>query len=594
MKRVTFDSSLKRKFQLSLDRHTNHHQTMVISAIPEDDSVVLTNEPNRSRAHSHTRTNSSSSSASSQVHSPTTSTSTVSTLPLPKPVTSSLPSSPPTPPISTASGWSIDSTNGSTASIHRDQYQHTASEAAAVAALRNTVNSVKFNGLNRTIEDQDHFQLQSNNLSQAINFSHHGLHPHTTVSASTSFHGNKLSSVAASAAAFAARPKESALSKAKLFARQAKPHLSSSSQSSLGSKKKGNVDLTIQTKQLPPLRPTKSERSPLSRPSKELERIASIVSTNVLGSSSNGSKDNEKSHKHHIHFRGRKDSHGGVVLSSSSSNSKLVSEQGSIYSFHPSNPALSSLEMKTLGNKEDQGQISEDSWSLLCSKVSPLFSGEGLKVPVEDLNNLVSMHLTYMIQQDVSAREILGEFKDLLRMGIYNLDPTLSTLTTPDSELMPKLVDIWQMFFTQVVSYLEAVFIPLQTEFDCCGQILSVDEAKQFWKKSAEKESNLNIRKLILMGFRDYVIIPNIDRLGELISKAQLDFEASPVTEIMVRMLQCINILASIQSQDENQKKIDQLAKILRGNSLSRSRTGKDRRGFVIGRHPLETTATEV
>jgi hypothetical protein len=46
-------------------------------------------------------------------------------------------------------------------------------------------------------------------------------------------------------------------------------------------------------------------------------------------------------------------------------------------------------------------------------------------------------------------------------------------------------------------------------------------------------------------------------------------------------MLQCVSVLASVQSGDEAQGKIEELAKELKLNWLGRGRTGRNRRGFV-------------
>jgi hypothetical protein len=46
-------------------------------------------------------------------------------------------------------------------------------------------------------------------------------------------------------------------------------------------------------------------------------------------------------------------------------------------------------------------------------------------------------------------------------------------------------------------------------------------------------------------------------------------------------MLQCVSVLASVQTDDPSQEKIEVLSKALKHNWLGRGRTGRDRRGFV-------------
>lgn len=380
------------------------------------------------------------------------------------------------------------------------------------------------------------------------------------------------STVAATAAAFAAKPRESALSKAKMFALQAAiPHSSQFKSSSSASSQKKKTDLTIQTMGPLPGRPSLSERSPLTRPSRELERIASIASQNVSPMTTS-SRDSEK-HKNHYHlsFRSGKNTHGSTVLSSSSSNSKLVSEQGSIYTFHPSSPggvnkSLSALELRSLASKEERDYIADESWSLLKSRVLQLFQGEGLRVPVEDLNDLVAMHINSRIQQGVDANDILVEFKDLTKIGMQKLDYSLQKVN--DAKLMSRVVELWQFFFSQVLPYWEAIFLPLQLELEGNGYI-SVHHWATLTEgtDTAMGSTGLSIKLMTLIAFRDWVIIPVADRLKGVIQQTQMD-----INDTAARFFQCTSILASIHSKDENQHKIDDLAKIVKSTWLSRSR----------------------
>ena len=71
--------------------------------------------------------------------------------------------------------------------------------------------------------------------------------------------------------------------------------------------------------------------------------------------------------------------------------------------------------------------------------------------------------------------------------------------------------------------------------------------------------------------------------MAVIFSHVQLDFSSDlpNVTENVARVLQCISILASILSGDDAQMKVDELAKTLKHNWLSRGRAGRNRRGFV-------------
>ncbi|KAH0563292.1 hypothetical protein GP486_002147, partial [Trichoglossum hirsutum] len=57
--------------------------------------------------------------------------------------------------------------------------------------------------------------------------------------------------------------------------------------------------------------------------------------------------------------------------------------------------------------------------------------------------------------------------------------------------------------------------------------------------------------------------------------------DSAVFTEMVGRMLQCVSVLASVQTGDDAQVKMEGLSKTLKHNWLGRGRTGRNRRGFV-------------
>ncbi|KAK6528283.1 hypothetical protein TWF281_009529 [Arthrobotrys megalospora] len=302
------------------------------------------------------------------------------------------------------------------------------------------------------------------------------------------------------------------------------------------------------------------------------------------------------SHKHHLLLRGRKEQ----PLSSANSNSKLISEGSSIYNFNPNSPSTANFPVsgsvnpsqKTLvtnadikhvvgvvsGKDKDAAgeQVLEEVWPLLKSRVLPLFAGEGLRTPVEDLNKLVIVHIKRQVEKK-AAILLIDDVQSLLDHGMAMLDSSLSKL--PDVRLIPRLVEIWNFVFSTVLPYFEAVFLPLQQEFKGIGTVLSSREAREVW---GTPDQRLDLRRMALISYRDSLILPLYTRLHAIFSKLQLDFDALPnVTETVGRVLQCVSVLASILSNDDKQAKMDELAKTMKHNWLGRGRTGRNRRGFV-------------
>lgn len=357
-------------------------------------------------------------------------------------------------------------------------------------------------------------------------------------------------------------------------------------------------------------------------------------------SSSPPAQKDSHSHLHKPHFlRPRRDKdHSGITFSSSSSNSKAISADGSsLYSFGPSSPSTAvfggskadlqksisgiditaSKKNKGLGlggnswedgffdgNLGASGIVTETAWPHLRQKVLGLFEGEPLRNTVEDLNKLVTLHIKRCYDRR-SPGQLIDDVRDLLDTGMLTLDPTLSTHS--DEKSISRLVEIWSLLFGKVLPYFEAVFLPLQQEFKGVGTIMSAKESREFFGVLLDIEGlgmadRLDVRRLVLMSFRDNVVLPLHEKLRStnpnpqpliktprliweivLFSKLTLDFSISQteITQNAGRMLQCVSVLSSVLTADDAQCKIDELAKTLKHNWLSRGRTGRNRRGFV-------------
>jgi hypothetical protein len=243
---------------------------------------------------------------------------------------------------------------------------------------------------------------------------------------------------------------------------------------------------------------------------------------------------------------------------------------------------------------------------------------------------------------------LIEDLRDLLQTGFASLDASLRQL--PDERLIPSLVEMWLFVFGTVLPYIQAVFLPLQLEFKGTGTVMNSREAREFWGALPDGEGfaflgeELDVRRMVLLEFRDSVILPRHDKLNAIFSRLSLesinatDFKRhsadiqpgsynsqgstlldssgpgsfigrsraasntstawsapdfmSPyqdeitlniatVTETVGRMLQCVSVLASTQSGDDAQRRMDGLSKTLKHNWLGRGRTGRNRRGFV-------------
>ena len=139
-----------------------------------------------------------------------------------------------------------------------------------------------------------------------------------------------------------------------------------------------------------------------------------------------------------------------------------------------------------------------------------LFEGELLKTPVEVMNKYVVSHIRRCYDRK-KPEALIADVNDILDGGMLSLDSTL--LHYPDEKLVPRLIEIWQFVFSQILPYFEAVFLPLQQEFKGVGQVMNSREARDFWIEIVEKEGAgdarcLDTRRMALVSFRDNVVLP--------------------------------------------------------------------------------------
>lgn len=190
--------------------------------------------------------------------------------------------------------------------------------------------------------------------------------------------------------------------------------------------------------------------------------------------------------------------------------------------------------MATIGHAFGiSGLTPDDAWPLLKARLLHIFEGEDPRPPIEDFNSLVTVHIKRCIQKR-SPILIIDDLNELLSTGFSSLDQTLRHI--PDDRLIPHLVEMWLVVFTTILPFLQAVFLPLDLEFRGKG-IMSNTAAADFWgvllpdemnTKSPENKNipilgELDVRRIILLTFRDTVILPRHDTLMTIFSRLSLE-----------------------------------------------------------------------
>lgn len=167
----------------------------------------------------------------------------------------------------------------------------------------------------------------------------------------------------------------------------------------------------------------------------------------------------------------------------------------------------------------------EDAWDFLKAKLLIVFEGEELRIPVEDLNRLVTVHIQHCMLKQM-PNVITHDLRDLLRTGFQSLNQTLRGI--PDHRLVPALVDVWLFVFGTVLPYMQAVFLPLDLEFHGHGNLMTSREAAKFWGANPGSTDDafgheFNVRHIVLLSFRDNVVLPHHDSLQATFSRLSLE-----------------------------------------------------------------------
>ncbi|EEP81405.1 conserved hypothetical protein [Uncinocarpus reesii 1704] len=165
----------------------------------------------------------------------------------------------------------------------------------------------------------------------------------------------------------------------------------------------------------------------------------------------------------------------------------------------------------------------EDAWDFLKAKLLVLFEGEEVRIAIEDLNKLVSVHILRSFQRRV-PNVLVEDLRDLLQTGFASLNQTLSSI--PDENLMHHLVQVWTYTYGNIVPFIQAVFFPLDLEFKGRGKIMEPHEAREFWGTmpgGGSAGEKLNVNDIILISFRDNIILNRYETLKTIFSRLSLE-----------------------------------------------------------------------
>ncbi|QLL33881.1 hypothetical protein HG536_0F02060 [Torulaspora globosa] len=215
--------------------------------------------------------------------------------------------------------------------------------------------------------------------------------------------------------------------------------------------------------------------------------------------------------------------------------------------------------------------LEENIWTVHCTITTELFKFKRiwqLPAKVEDLNRLLDFYITLKTESKASSPngKFLDEVEEFLTSSLYILENQI-VFNYANEDIMntslKRLGVIWHIFYEQVYYDVMAVFMPLERSFQA---------SPKYWQDRSFQESPtqhiLSVDYLLLRCFRDCIVLPYYQNFIDSNEGASKSFqmyifneeEENGVTQQdKLTLLQCFGVLNSIQSNDQNQKVIEDL-----------------------------------
>ncbi|OJT09469.1 hypothetical protein TRAPUB_14049 [Trametes pubescens] len=204
----------------------------------------------------------------------------------------------------------------------------------------------------------------------------------------------------------------------------------------------------------------------------------------------------------------------------------------------------------------------ESPWASLHVLILPLFNEEPLRVPIEDINQLVRRHISTVVSAapGKAFATLEHDTRELISAGMVTLNSKLAGVS--DENLVPRVVELWSSFWTQVLPYLEGALLPLQTEEILVKLHRNPKPQRPSSPTSAQNgkgigasvllpssgSTQLGVRALALALFRDRIVLPLFPRLNALLTLFK-DEHPSSTEPHQPRLQQMLLVLVSQRSQ---------------------------------------------
>lgn len=220
--------------------------------------------------------------------------------------------------------------------------------------------------------------------------------------------------------------------------------------------------------------------------------------------------------------------------------------------------------------------LEENVWSVYCGITLELFKSRRLweiPVKVEDMNRLLSFYITLKTDSKASSphAKFINEVEEFLTTSLYILENQIVFNYTNEDIMntsLKRLGVIWQIFYQEVYYEVLAMFVPLERSFRV---------SSKYWLDKTFTDTSmqhvLSMSHIFLRCFRDSIVLPYYQNFINSHDGASKSFqmyifneeEENGVTgQDKLTLLQCFGTLSSIQSNDRNQRIIEELLEGIR------------------------------
>lgn len=115
---------------------------------------------------------------------------------------------------------------------------------------------------------------------------------------------------------------------------------------------------------------------------------------------------------------------------------------------------------------------------------------------------------------------LTSSLTDLISIGCLTLTAKLSPAppaqNLTDEKFLARLNELWSFFWTGVLPSLEATFWVMRTDERLRATTSTTAGSSRDRSRSTPERSEIDVRKLALIGFRDHLILPQIERISHL------------------------------------------------------------------------------